>query len=236
MGCWPCEGLLLCALPLLHPDQDPGVAWGGQWASAARGTTKEGCLRAGGHVSAAGAGAWSGGTDWGCDCRGQGRGREELAVGGRSPVEPVSAGRPGLGREMPAGAEGVAAQRRLRCGLCVCLQLKGEDSCRVFVLKAEPLDEGGLRRGLGRGRGGLACLELRGPDGRLLRLQRQELGGLLSGAVGCGPWASGPPSPEYSWDCGHSFGLGPRAPITSALGLSGTACPRQGWVGRALRR
>lgn len=35
---------------------------------------------------------------------------------------------------------------------------------------------------------------------------------------------------------GHSFGLGARAPIPSALGLSGTACLKQGWVGRALRR
>lgn len=220
------------SFPLLHPDQDPGVAWGGQWALAACGTTKERYLRAGGRASAAGAGAWSGGTDWGCDCRGQGHGREELAVGGRSPVEPVSAGRPGLGREMPAGTEGVAAQGRLQCGVSVCLQLTGEDSCSVFLLKAEPLDEGGLRRG----RGGLACLELGGPDGCLLRLQRQELGGLLSGAVGCGPWASGPPSPGYF--TGLWTQLWPRVlgHHPSTLGLSGTACPRQGWVGRALRR
>ena len=203
-GCWPCEGLLLCALPLLHADQDPGVAWGGPW-------DHQGGVPPSGWVCVcAGAGAWSGGTDWGCDCQGQGHGREELAIGGRSPVEPVSAGCPGLGREMPAGAEGVAAQGRLRCGVCVCLQLKGEDSRSVFVLKAEPLDEEGLRRGLGRGRGGLACLELGGPDGRLLRLRRQEVGGLLCEA----PTSA---LPALTWGPG-----GARPPATAGAGAAGT--------------
>lgn len=91
--------------------------------------------------------------------------------GGRSPVEPVSAGCPGLGGEMPAGAERGEAPA---WGVCLSLELKGEDSCSVFVLKAEPLQEGGLKRQLGRGRGWLACLQLGAPDGRLLRLQRQE--------------------------------------------------------------
>lgn len=91
--------------------------------------------------------------------------------GGRSPVEPVSAGCPGLGGEMPAGAERGEAPT---WGVCLSLELKGEDSCSVFVLKAEPLQEGGLRRQLGRGRGWLACLQLGAPDGRLLRLRRQE--------------------------------------------------------------
>lgn len=120
---WPCEELLLCACPLLRPDQDLRVAWCGHSASAARGTTEERCLRAGGHVSRAGAGAWSGGADWGCDCRGQGPGREELAMVGRSPVEPVSAGRPGLGGEMPAGAEkGGGSGEAPVWGVCLSLE------------------------------------------------------------------------------------------------------------------
>ena len=86
--------------------------------------------------------------------------------GGRSPVEPVSAGRPGLGGDMPAGAEkGGGSGEAPVCGVCLSLEWKSEDSCSVFVLKAEPLEEGGLGGAVGGAVGGLPAWSWGAPMG-----------------------------------------------------------------------